>query len=119
MSISLPEICSLFCCLGKISRQEDGVDISKLRLGEGECKRCGMCCYDKILNKAGKVQYLDTHCRHLSMDNNCFVYEHKNIIMPTCLNAKQALLLCILPKDCGYVRANWNLIKEWYTVPEQ
>ena len=109
---------ALFGYLLQASWRAKKNNISKLALGENICRQCSLCCYDKTIMKDGAVHYLDTHCKYLSRDGQCCVYEQKASINPFCLCAQQALMNCTLPKECGYVQANWELIKDWYILPK-
>ena len=70
---------------------------------EAICRRCGRCCYAKLL-VGDQIIYTDTPCAHLDTDTNlCRVYEHRHAVNPDCLSVKQGIRRGVFPVDCPYV----------------
>jgi len=71
---------------------------------EALCRRCGRCCYEKII--------VDCHvfttrkpCRFLDVRTNlCRVYERRFEANPRCLNVAEGITHGVFPADCPYVR---------------
>jgi len=81
------------------------------------CRQCGLCCHHKTQYGEEAIVYLNTQCEWLDKQNKCKIYQQRNLKDNFCVQAKTALLLCMLPKTCPYVEKNWQYIKEWYIEP--
>lgn len=85
--------------------------MSRIRLREDICQRCGRCCYEKI-EFEGEVYYTDTPCEKLDpITRLCTVYENRHVARPGCTpltprNIRQG----ILPADCPYVEGVENYL---------
>ena len=69
------------------------------------CKRCGLCCFEKIEDERGNIFYTQTPCRYLDVvSRQCVIYERRFFINPTCIKLTRELALTLrwLPSDCGY-----------------
>jgi len=73
---------------------------------EGLCKRCGLCCLEKICRDDGTILVTDEPCRFLNPSTRlCLIYEHRFEACPDCLPITEENLpeLTWLPESCGYV----------------
>ena len=67
------------------------------------CKRCGKCCYKKIILGATVVmtpfpcQFLDEAAR------TCRIYARRKELNPRCLGVQEGLKVSAFPADCAYV----------------
>jgi uncharacterized cysteine cluster protein YcgN (CxxCxxCC family) len=69
------------------------------------CRRCGACCYDKLVDENDKL-IKKTPCRFLDLETRmCKVYEHRFEIEKDCikLTPENIKKFDWLPDDCGYV----------------
>ena len=67
------------------------------------CKRCGRCCYHKLIID-DLVIALKNPCIHLNTDTNlCTIYENRFEINPGCLNIERGIARRAFPEDCPYV----------------
>jgi len=89
----------------------------KWQLDESICRQCGLCCHEKVLDENKVIRYLPTRCQWQREDKKCQIYGNRFAMQPGCLNARGALMMCVLPFQCAYVQANWHLIKDWYRPP--
>ena len=81
---------------------------------ENLCKRCGLCCFEKIENERGTIYFTRTPCRYLDVvTRECKVYERRFLINPECVKLTPALVRKIrwLHDDCGYRQALKGLIQ--------
>lgn len=72
---------------------------------EAICKRCGGCCYDKLVDDMGELIAM-TPCRYLDLKTGiCSVYESRFELVYDCLKLTPENLRSFdwLPDDCGYV----------------
>jgi len=70
------------------------------------CKRCGLCCLEKIVEPDGSIRVTDRPCRFLDVaERRCKIYEHRFEACPDCLPVTEHNLteLVWLPESCGYV----------------
>lgn len=75
---------------------------------ENLCKRCGLCCFEKIENERGTIFFTQTPCRYLDVvTRECKVYGRRFLINPECVKLTPALVREIrwLHDDCGYRQA--------------
>lgn len=70
---------------------------------ENLCRRCGLCCHQKI--RFGDVVVItDVPCEFLDTATNlCTVYPDRFIKQPLCSSAEASVLAGALPNDCPYV----------------
>lgn len=70
---------------------------------EDLCKRCGRCCYHKLI-VGSVVIALDDPCRYLDVTaKTCTIYEKRFEINPRCLSVSQGIRKRVFPDDCPYV----------------
>ena len=72
---------------------------------DGVCKRCGMCCFEKIEDERGNIFYTQTPCRYLDVvSRQCKIFERRFEICPSCIKLTPELVQTLrwLPPDCGY-----------------
>lgn len=71
---------------------------------EAKCKRCGRCCYQKVIYK-NKIYYTPYPCPYLDVRTRlCTVYEHRHSVNPYCLSVEEGLKLGVFPADCPYTK---------------
>ncbi len=70
------------------------------------CRRCGLCCHEKLVS-ANEVKYLlHVPCRYLDQETNlCRSYSTRFRKHQRCrkVNIWRAMFAAYLPEDCGYV----------------
>jgi uncharacterized cysteine cluster protein YcgN (CxxCxxCC family) len=70
---------------------------------EDKCRRCGRCCYHKLL-VGDTVVYTDSPCPYLDVDTNlCTVYDRRHEVNPDCLDVAKGIERGVFPADCPYV----------------
>ena len=72
---------------------------------ENICRRCGACCYDKLVDENDKL-IKKTPCRFLDLETKqCKVYENRFEAEKDCikLTPENIKKFDWLPDDCGYV----------------
>jgi len=70
---------------------------------EDLCRRCGRCCYAKLLYD-DELVYLPFPCPHLDEKTRlCTVYERRFEVNPDCLTLEEGIRLGVFPADCPYV----------------
>ena len=75
---------------------------------ESLCRKCGLCCFEKIEMGGGSIYYTSTPCRYLDIvSRECTIYERRFEIYPECVKLTPELVreLRWLHPDCGYKRA--------------
>lgn len=90
---------------------------SRLNVSEDLCRQCGLCCREKVIDAHNVIRFLPSRCEWLRSDNKCQVYAERFSRNRSCVTARVALLMGILPFQCAYVQENWHLIKGWYKPP--
>jgi len=79
---------------GKQKKNPDGEDL---------CRKCGRCCYAKLLLDDEIVflpypcPYLDEHSRR------CTIYPRRHEVNPECLTLEEGISIGVFPADCPYV----------------
>ncbi len=70
------------------------------------CRRCTICCYEKVIAENGTVVYTDRPCSYLDLDTGlCIVYEFRTRAKAECVQiTKRVLDLGVLPAACPYVK---------------
>ena len=73
---------------------------------ESLCCRCGICCLNRIYNRAkDKVQFTRIACKHLDpISCHCMIYHHRFEIDDNCSKMTPDGLKALhwLPRTCGY-----------------
>ena len=70
---------------------------------ENLCRRCGRCCYAKLVFEEEMV-FLPFPCPHLDEKTRlCKVYERRFEVNPDCLTLDEGIRLGVFPADCPYV----------------
>lgn len=95
-----------------------------LPVDEALCKRCGKCCYKKILS--GRTVHITPFpCQYLDVRTNlCTIYQRRHQVNHLCLTVPQGLWVNAFPADCAYVavlappgyrpaRDDWDWADEW------
>ena len=75
---------------------------------ENVCRKCGLCCFEKIEDVDGTIFYTATPCRYLDVvSRECRIYERRFEINPECVKLTEELVreLRWLPDSCGYRQA--------------
>ena len=76
-----------------------------LQQHEALCRRCGRCCYAKLVIGTHVIA-LDEPCDYLDTTTNlCTVYENRFQVNPRCLTIKQGIANRAFPDGCPYVVA--------------
>jgi len=73
---------------------------------EAKCKRCGLCCYEKIITDEFLFIDLDSSCSFLDKKtNNCNIYSYRFKKQKRCrrVNIFRVVFSKALPEECGYV----------------
>ena len=71
--------------------------------GDGLCRRCGRCCYHKLI-VGDDVYYTPLPCRHLDARTNlCAIYAERHAVEPMCLTVEEGIRRRVFPADCPYV----------------
>lgn len=72
---------------------------------ESHCKRCGLCCFEKIESETGAIFFTSTPCRYLDViTRQCKIYDRRFEINPECIQLTEKLVreLHWLHDGCGY-----------------
>jgi uncharacterized protein len=75
---------------------------------ESLCRKCGLCCFEKIEMGGGAIFYTSTPCRYLDVvSRECTIYERRFEIYPECVKLTPELVreLRWLHPSCGYKEA--------------
>lgn len=88
--------------MAKKGGNQDG-KADPVTLYEDLCRRCGMCCHQKV--RFGDVVVItDVPCEFLDTTTNlCTVYPERFAKQPLCSSAEASVLAGALPGDCPYV----------------
>ena len=73
---------------------------------EALCRRCGQCCFEKTVDRHGRVTTTLIACRHLDIiDRTCRVYNKRFSVGEGCLKLTPEVVRDAfwLPADCAYV----------------
>lgn len=73
---------------------------------ESHCKKCGLCCHEKIIVDKTLVVDLDSYCEHYDLKTKtCKIYAHRFIDSVRCKKVTpfKAMFAPYLPPSCGYV----------------
>jgi uncharacterized cysteine cluster protein YcgN (CxxCxxCC family) len=72
---------------------------------ESICKRCGKCCYHKIIYR-DILYYTDIPCKYLDPDTmKCRVYSARQQVNPECATLTPAVVASgVLPSECAYLQ---------------
>jgi len=75
---------------------------------ENLCKKCGLCCFEKIEDEQGTIFFTAIPCRYLDVvTRECRIYPRRFEIYPDCIKLTEDLVRKIpwLHDDCGYREA--------------
>jgi uncharacterized protein len=75
---------------------------------ENLCRKCGLCCFEKIETGGGTVFYTQTPCRYLDVvSRECTIYDRRFEIYRECVKLTPELVreLHWLHPECGYKEA--------------
>ncbi len=75
---------------------------------ENLCKKCGLCCFEKIEDEHGTIFFTSTPCRYLDVvTRKCKIYPRRFEIYPECIQLTETLVreLSWLHDECGYRKA--------------
>ncbi len=75
---------------------------------ENLCKKCGLCCFEKIEDEQGTIFFTSIPCRYLDVvTRECRIYPRRFEIYPDCIKLTEDLVrkLPWLHDDCGYREA--------------
>lgn len=84
-------------------RSDSGGDAAEEAMREALCRRCGVCCHQKV--RFGEVVVItDVPCEFLDTATNaCTVYAERYVRQPLCSSAEVSVESGTLPDDCPYV----------------
>ncbi|PLX86372.1 MAG: hypothetical protein C0618_09050 [Desulfuromonas sp.] len=71
------------------------------------CHRCGECCFEKIIDKRGRIITTQIPCRFLDIHSRlCRVYHQRTRLEEDCIRLTPDNIdeLIWLPETCGYVQ---------------
>ncbi|MBN2645344.1 MAG: hypothetical protein JXR59_07720 [Desulfuromonadaceae bacterium] len=74
---------------------------------EALCKRCGLCCFEKIRLPNGRVLTTPIPCRFLDLHSrSCRVYSKRFEVGENCQKLTPELVASVdwLPEECAYVQ---------------
>jgi len=74
---------------------------------EQKCKKCGLCCYEKVITDEFLYIDLDSPCKFLNTKTNtCSVYSYRFKKQKRCrrVNMFRVVFSKAIPKECGYVQ---------------
>ena len=74
---------------------------------ENTCKRCGLCCHEKIIHGRTVLYDLETHCEHYDpKTRECKIYLERLEEEARCkrISRFKAMFASYLPESCGYVQ---------------
>ncbi len=74
---------------------------------ESHCRRCGECCFEKLIEEDGTIFYTSTACRFLDLSSReCRVYHKRFKMGEGCIKLTPEIVKSVrwLPPDCGYVK---------------
>lgn len=91
---------------------------------ESLCDGCARCCLYKLQDEdTGEIFFTRVVCKYLDLETcRCTDYEHRNEIMPTCieLNPRLARELTWIPSTCAYARlARGEKLSWWHPLVSQ
>ncbi len=72
---------------------------------EDLCHRCGLCCFEKIVERSGRFVTTRVSCRYLDVvSRQCRVYEHRLEVGEGCVKLTPQLVAHAdwLPEQCAY-----------------
>ena len=96
---------------------------------EAKCRRCGQCCFEKIII-GDEVILTPVPCKHLDITScECRVYNRRHELQLRCLSVEDGIAARAFPADCPYVAdrkdyrppiANDNLEEsDWFLYYEE
>jgi uncharacterized cysteine cluster protein YcgN (CxxCxxCC family) len=72
---------------------------------EETCKRCGLCCFEKSVDRSGRLQTTRVPCRHLDIvSRECRVYHKRLEVGEGCVKLTPDIVRQVdwLPESCAY-----------------
>lgn len=72
---------------------------------EETCKRCGLCCFEKSVDRSGRLQTTRVPCRHLDIvSRECRVYHKRLEVGEGCVKLTPDIARQVdwLPESCAY-----------------
>ena len=69
------------------------------------CKRCGLCCFEKSVDRSGRLQTTRVPCRHLDIvSRECRVYHKRLEVGEGCVKLTPDIVRQVdwLPESCAY-----------------
>ncbi len=82
---------------------------------ESLCRRCGRCCFEKLVDADGRIHPTRIPCCHLDVaTRECRVYEKRLEVGEGCIRLTPEVVAAIawLPEDCAYVQHVHGLTRE-------
>jgi uncharacterized cysteine cluster protein YcgN (CxxCxxCC family) len=79
---------------------------------ESHCKKCGLCCHEKVIINDTLVIDLDSYCEHYDIKTKtCKIYATRFVDSVRCkkVTLAKAMFASYLPPTCGYVE--WAKLK--------
>ncbi len=79
---------------------------------ESLCQRCGLCCFEKTVDRRGRCQITRVPCRHLDVvTRSCRVYHKRLEVGESCVKLTPRLVAKAdwLPEECAY-REMWGSV---------
>lgn len=73
---------------------------------ESHCKKCGLCCHEKVIIDDTLYIDLDTYCEHFDIKTKtCKIYAKRFVDSVRCKKVTpfKAMFASYLPPSCGYV----------------
>lgn len=83
-----------------------------MRSWESHCKRCGLCCHEKVIINNTLYIDLDSYCEHYDVKTKtCKIYAKRFVDSVRCkkVTLSKAMFAPYLPPTCGYVE--WAKLK--------
>ena len=72
---------------------------------ENTCNRCGLCCFEKSVDRSGNFQTTRVPCRHLDIvSRKCRVYHKRLEVGEGCVKLTPEIVRQVdwLPESCAY-----------------
>ena len=72
---------------------------------EQSCRRCGLCCFEKVIEENGRIRTTTVACRYLDIvTRECKVYAKRQAVESTCVKLTPEIVATVdwLPEECAY-----------------
>ena len=82
---------------------------------ENTCRRCGLCCFEKSVDRSGRLQTTRVPCRHLDIiSRECRVYHKRLEVGEGCVKLTPEIVSRSdwLPEGCAYLENPWRTTKD-------